>query len=213
MAQCPASALTRLSSLTTKQDTPSCLTSLFCMQNCLVCTIYDDHVVLLGAELRAERAALLAGRTTMQGPGKVCKDRVHMATRLCIWPPLGQSSGSWPFAAITLVSWPEGIDPGDQRLVVPKRGNAAPSKKKAHSLCAPNYCWVQGFRIKSAGTKAASGINRDAPRSGCGTGALTHPPGPSASRPAGIVRTRPARGAASGQFVRFAVMLPNMPTS
>ena len=27
-----------------------------------------------------------------------------MATRWCIWPPLGQPSDSWPFEAITLVS-------------------------------------------------------------------------------------------------------------
>src|ERR1039457_7325318 len=34
-----------------------------------------------------------------------------MATRLCIWPPLGQSSDSWPFAAITLVSLAQHIGP------------------------------------------------------------------------------------------------------
>lgn len=33
-----------------------------------------------------------------------CKDRVYMATHGCIWPLLGQFSGSWPFAAIALVS-------------------------------------------------------------------------------------------------------------
>jgi hypothetical protein len=34
-----------------------------------------------------------------------CRDRVNMAIRPCIWPPpLGQSSSSWPFAAIALVS-------------------------------------------------------------------------------------------------------------
>jgi hypothetical protein len=34
---------------------------------------------------------------------RCCRDRVYLATHWCIWPPLGQSSGSWPFAAIAPV--------------------------------------------------------------------------------------------------------------
>ena len=40
-----------------------------------------------------------------------CRDRVYVATRRCIWPLLGQPSGSWPFAAITLVSLGAHVDP------------------------------------------------------------------------------------------------------
>ena len=37
-------------------------------------------------------------------PSGRCRDRTYVATRRCIWPQLGQFSGSWPLAAVALVS-------------------------------------------------------------------------------------------------------------
>ena len=63
-------------------------------------TIGEAAEVPLAGRTGPEPAGLRKDFTVQPYHGLACRDRMYMATRRCIWPPFGQSSGSWPLAGV-----------------------------------------------------------------------------------------------------------------
>ena len=110
--------------------------------------------------------------TTSGMPRPCCRDRMNMATRRRIWPLLGQSSGSWPFAAIALVSAGAGMVgpafPGAgtvRRLPLSCRGQPW-AGTRASACCGVSRWYARGVQVWSGvrgGLLRTDGTGRGVP--------------------------------------------------